>query len=160
HGRVYWSDTMQLSTYIPSYSEFLKEDAPAPSRVDESLMIGELYVPPESLTEFLEPARAVLRATGVEDIYGTIRAIQPDATTFLPWARQESACVVFNLRVRHDAAGIDRTVRAFRGLHDAAIALGGSFFFTYHRFATRPQIESCYPQFEEFLARKLRYDPD
>jgi FAD/FMN-containing dehydrogenase len=160
HGRVYWSDTMQLSTYVPSYGEFLKEDAPAPARVDESLMIGELYVAPDSLIEFLAAARSVLRDTGVEDIYGTIRAIQPDGTTFLPWARRESACIVFNLRVRHDAAGIDRTSRAFRGLHDAAIALGGSFFLTYHRFATRPQIEACYPQFEEFLARKLRYDPE
>ena len=25
HGRVYWSDTMQLSTYIPSYDQFVKE---------------------------------------------------------------------------------------------------------------------------------------
>jgi FAD/FMN-containing dehydrogenase len=162
HGRVYWSDTMQLSTYVPSYGEFLKADATVPSAAgaDESLMIGELYVAPDALLEFLAAARSVLRATGVEDIYGTIRSILADTTTFLPWARRDSACVVFNLRVRHDAAGIERTARAFRGLHDAAIAHGGSFFLTYHRFATRAQIEACYPRFEEFLARKRRYDPD
>jgi len=112
HGRVYWSDTMQLSTYIPSYDQFVKEvHAPVSTGAgfDESLMIGEQYVPPDALLDFLGDARRVLRDTGVEDIYGTIRTIQPDDVSFLVWARQHLACVIFNLRTRHDAAGIERT---------------------------------------------------
>jgi FAD/FMN-containing dehydrogenase len=159
HGRVYWSDTMQLSTYIPSYEQFIKSESGGGSGVEESLMIGELYVPPDVLIDFLAAARVVLRETGVEDIYGTIRSIQRDTTTFLPWARRDYACVIFNLRTRHDAAGIDRSARASRGLHDAAIALGGSFYLTYHRFATRAQLEACYPMFRRFLALKRQYDP-
>jgi FAD/FMN-containing dehydrogenase len=127
--------------------------------VNESLMIGELYVPPHCLLEFLGRARAVLRETGVEDIYGTIRTIQPDHISFLTWAREHFACVIFNLRTRHDAAGIDRTARAFRGLNDAAIGLGGSFYLTYHRWSTRRQIEAAYPQFAHFLELKRHYDP-
>ena len=126
----------------------------------ESLIIGEQFVPPDTLPEFLAAARRVLRSTGVEDIYGTIRAIQQDRTTFLPWARQDYACVIFNLRTPHDPAGIDRSARAFRGLNDAAIALGGSFYLTYHRFATRRQLEACYPNLRRFLQLKRQYDPD
>ena len=160
HGRVYWSDTMQLSTYIPTYDQVLRDSAATGQDVPESLMIGELYVPPESLIEFLAAARKVLRSTGVEDIYGTIRAIKKDETTFLPWARRDYACVIFNLRTRHDGAGVDRSARTFRGLHDAAIALGGSFYLTYHRWATREQVEACYPVFPRFLALKRQYDKD
>jgi FAD/FMN-containing dehydrogenase len=153
---------MQLSTYIPSYDQFLKDGAGGGGAVgtDESLIIGELYVPPDALVPFLSTARRVLRDTGVEDIYGTIRAILRDDTTFLPWARQDYACVIFNLRTRHDDPGIDRSARAFRGLHDAAIALGGSFYLTYHRFAMRAQVEACYPMFRHFLTLKRHYDPD
>ena len=88
-----------------------------------------------------------------------IRTIQPDDTSFLAWAKQHYACVIFNLRTRHDTAGIERTASAFRGLNDAAIRLGGSFYLTYHRWATRAQIEAAYPQFARFLELKRQYDP-
>ena len=101
----------------------------------------------------------MLRETGIEDIYGTIRLVGRERTTFLRWARSDYACVIFNLRTRHDGAGIERSARTFRKLHDAAIGLGGGFYLTYHRFATRRQVEACYPNFAEFLRVKRDYDP-
>jgi FAD/FMN-containing dehydrogenase len=157
HGRVYWSDEMQLSTYLPSYDQFVK-DLAAPG-APESLVIGELLVPPDALREFLARGRRVLRSTGAEDIYGTIRSILRDETSFLPWARADYACVIFNLRTRHDQAGIARTTRTFHALQAEAIALGGSFYLTYHRAADRAQIEACYPRFKQFLELKRQYDP-
>jgi FAD/FMN-containing dehydrogenase len=158
HGRVYWSDTMQLGTYIPSYAEFLAE-AGAAEGARESLVITELYVPPPKLIEFMGMAREALRETGVEDIYGTIRSIRKDATTFLPWAREDFACVIFNLRTVHDEAGVGRSRAAARRLIDAARSLGGSFYLTYHRWATREQLLACHPRLPEFLARKRELDP-
>ncbi|MGH9197282.1 MAG: hypothetical protein ACRD1T_16275, partial [Acidimicrobiia bacterium] len=40
-----------------------------------------------------------------------------------------------------------------------AVELGGSYYLTYHRFATRAQVEAAYPQFAEFLRLKRAYDP-
>jgi len=159
HGRIYWSDTMQLSTYIPSYAEFLAE-AQGRERPDASLMITELYVPPERLPAFMATARGVLRGLSVENIYGTIRAIRADTTSFLPWAQQDFACIIFNLRTIHDEDGIARTRNAARALIDAAADQGGSFFLTYHRWATRAQVERGHPRFAEFLAKKRTYDPE
>ena len=159
HGRVYWSDTMQLSTYIPSYAEFLA-DVRAGEGPDESLMITELYVPPDRLPAFMAAARRVLRESGVEDIYGTIRSIRADDTTLLRWAVQDFACIVFNLRTEHSEEGVARTSRAARELIDAAADEGGSFFLTYHRWATRAQLLRCHPAIETFLATKLEHDPD
>jgi FAD/FMN-containing dehydrogenase len=67
--------------------------------------------------------------------------------------------VIFNLRTLHTPGGIATTRHTFRRLHDAAIAEGGSFFLTYHRYATREQLEACYPMFERFLHLKRTYDP-
>jgi hypothetical protein len=46
-----------------------------------------------------------------------------------------------------------------RRLIDRAVALGGSYFLTYHRWAERAQVEACYPQMAEFLRLKKRHDP-
>ena len=48
---------------------------------------------------------------------------------------------------------------AFRRLIDLAIRYHGGYYLTYHRFATRTQVETCYPQFPEFLRLKRKYDP-
>ena len=164
HGRRYWSDTMQLSTYLPHYAAFLSAQAqndPASAEVvPETLVIGEHYVPHDRLDRYMAAASAVLRDQGVEVIYGTIRSILQDTTTFMPWAKQDFACIVFNLRTPHDACGKGRTAAAFRGLIDAALDLDGSFFLTYHRYATREQLLRAYPKLPDFLAAKRRFDPE
>jgi hypothetical protein len=150
-----------LSTYIPSYADFLDgaHAAGGAHPVKETLVIGEHYVPRERLLEFMQRARQVLRAFGTEVIYGTIRAIMRDTVSFLPWARDDFACVIFNLRTPHTAAGLARTADTFRALTDASSALGGSFFLTYHRHASVAQVAVCYPRFREWLMRKKSHDP-
>ncbi len=160
-GNHYWSDTMQLSTYIPSYADFLESARdPGADAVKETLVIGEHYVPRDRLLEFMQKAREVLRTFKTEVIYGTIRAIMRDTTSFLPWAREDFACVIFNLRTRHSDSGLRQTADTFRALIDASAALGGSFFLTYHRHATPAQIEACYPRVREWLRKKRAYDPE
>ncbi len=159
-GNVYWSDTMQLSTYIPSYADFLEGSRgnEVASAVKETLVIGEHYVPRDQLLVFMQRARKILRQFGTEVIYGTIRAIMRDTVSYLPWARGDFACVIFNLRTPHTAAGFQRTADTFRALIDASNSLGGSFFLTYHRYASAAQIEIAYPRFREWLDLKKRYD--
>jgi hypothetical protein len=104
-------------------------------------------------------AAADFRANGVDPIYGTVRLIRQDEETFLAWAREDYACVIFNLHVEHGAAGEAHAAAAFRRLIDMAIRRNGSFYLTYHRLATRAQIEACYPRFREFLRLKRAHDP-
>jgi FAD/FMN-containing dehydrogenase len=154
-GQIYWSDTHQLSVYLDDYHREL--DRALGHRGSE--VITELYVPRARLADFMAEAAADFRANGVDPIYGTVRLIRQDDETFLPWAREDYACVIFNLHVRHDAVGEAHAAKAFRRLIDMARSRGGSFYLTYHRHATRAQIEACYPRFREFLRLKRAYDP-
>ena len=158
HGRIYESDTHQLSVYLPDYH--LAIDQESCVEVPASEMIGELYVPPDRLVDFMGSAAHFLRGNGIPVIYGTIRLIQRDAESFLAWARQDSACVIFNLHTEHSENGIAQATAAFRGLIDLALDLGGSFYLTYHRWATRSQLERAYPVFPEFLRLKQVHDPE
>jgi hypothetical protein len=160
-GNHYWSDTHQLSTYLPNYADILAQGAEAApgGTVKETLVIGEHYVRPDRLLDFMQRARDIFRHVGSEVIYGTIRAIRRDTVSFMPWARDDFACVIFNVRTRHDEPGLARTGATFRALIDACAALGGSFFLTYHRHASLAQVEACHPRFGEFCRLKRRYDP-
>ncbi len=157
NGQIYWSDTHQLSVYLDDYHR--EVDALMGTAERGSEMITELYVPRENLTAFMEAARADFRINAVELIYGTIRLIEKDDESFMAWAKERYACVVFNLHVAHHEAGIETAKKDFRRLIDRAIEHGGSYYLTYHAWATRTQVESCYPQFKEFLGLKRRYDP-
>jgi len=156
-GQRYWSDTNQLSVYIDDYHAALDQALHAAHKGSE--MITELYVPRPALEAFLSAVRADFRQHKVLLVYGTIRLIEKDSESFLAWAREPWVCTVMNLHVDHTDDGIAKASADFRRLIDRAIAHGGSYFLTYHRWAERAQVEACYPQFAEFLRLKRRYDP-
>ena len=123
-------------------------------------MISELYVRRQDLPAFMASVRDDARLNDVNIIYGTIRLIERDDESVLAWAREPWACVVFNLHVDHSPSGIDKAQRDFRGLIARAIDFGGSYYLTYHRWATAEQVERCHPRMRDFLALKRVYDPD
>jgi FAD/FMN-containing dehydrogenase len=156
-GQIYWSDTHQLSVYLDDYH--LELDARLVSEAGGSEMITEVYVRRENLTAFMESVRADFRAGETDLIYGTIRLIEKDDESFMAWAKENYACVVFNLHVTHTREGIGKAQRDFRLLIERAIEHRGNYYLTYHRWATRAQVEKCYPQMQNFLRLKKRYDP-
>jgi FAD/FMN-containing dehydrogenase len=156
NGQTYWSDTNQLSAYLPDYAQKIREQIGGD---ESSLVITEIYVPRPDLPEFLAEAADLLRSNRTTVIYGTVRLIEKDNESFLAWAKQPYACIIFNLLTFHTPDGIEASARSFRGLIDLAIARGGSYYLTYHKFAKSEQVLACYPQFKQFLELKRKYDP-
>ena len=157
-GQIYWSDLSQIGGYFEDYHKRIDDRMNAPAPASE--MITEIYVPRDRLADFLNEAASNLRKSDSSTIYGTVRLINEDNESFLRWAKQDYACVIFNLHVVHTAAGIQTAANSFRMLIDLAIKRNGSFYLTYHRWATKQQLLACYPNFPEFLEKKLHYDPN
>jgi FAD/FMN-containing dehydrogenase len=151
-GQVYWSDTHQLAGNFDGY----RRDA---SKLRGTEMITEVYVRPENFVPFMAQARRDFIERDVDMTYGTIRFIEKDAETFLPWARERSVCIVCNLHVIHTDEGKQKAAEQFRRIIDRVIQFGGRYYLTYHRWATRPQVETCHPRFVDFLRLKRKYDP-
>ncbi len=157
-GQVYWSDTHQLSAYLDDYHAAL--DLRIGSAHPASEVITEIFVPRRTLVSFMEEAREDFRRHHTNVIYGTIRWIERDDESFLAWAREPWACVIFNLHTEHTPLGVEHSARAFRRLIAMAARRSGSYYLTYHRAATREQVESCYPKFVQFLRLKKKHDPE
>jgi FAD/FMN-containing dehydrogenase len=88
-----------------------------------------------------------------------VRLIERDDESYLAWARQDWACIIFNLHSDHDARSLERSADVFRALINLAIDNEGTYYLTYHRHATRGQVLACHPNFVGFLRAKRRYDP-
>ncbi len=157
NGQLYWSDEHQMSVYPDYYHRELDRKLRARHRATEA--ITEIYCERDALERFMADVRDDARRHQVNIIYGTIRLIEQDRESFLAWAKKSYACVIFNLHVTHTPDGKRHAADAFRRLIDIGIRHGGSYFPTYHKHATRKQVETCYPQFPEFLKLKRKYDP-
>ena len=152
NGQLYWSDRHQLSGNFQSY----RDGWDTKTSTD---MITELYVPPRNFLAFMAAMQRDFVEHQCDLTYGTIRFIEPDRETFLRWATERLVCVICNLHVQHTPEGEAKAAKDFRRLIDRASEFGGRYYLTYHRWATRTQVEACYPQFVEFLKLKRKYDP-
>jgi FAD/FMN-containing dehydrogenase len=156
-GQLYYSDAHQLADYTDGYHRALDERLGSTDAATE--MITEIYVPRDRLGDFMAAVAEDFRTHDVSLIYGTIRLVERDEESFLAWAKEPWACIIFNLCTVHTPAGLERSAAAFRSLIDRGLERGGKFYLTYHRWATREQVEASYPQLPEFLRQKRRHDP-
>lgn len=156
-GQIYWADSQLSAAYVDNYHADL--DRATHAKVPGTEMITEIYVNRPDLPTFMQEARGLLRERRANVIYGTVRVIEKDDETFLVWARDRYACVIFNLHIDHTPEAIDQAAETFRQLIDLGIAHDGSYYLTYHRWARQDQVERCYPQMRQFLALKRQHDP-
>ena len=156
-GQIYGSDEHQFSPYLPEAGQTLARklgwSTPA------SLMISELYVPRDRFGNFMSAARRAVLETGANVVYGTVRLIEAEDESILRWAKQDYACIIFNLLVEHSSQGIDSAKGQFRSLIDCALDEDGCYYLTYHRWARKDQIERAYPEIRQFIDLKAQYDP-
>ena len=151
----------QLCTYMPTYAEFLAEAHASPRRAGGQGNAGHRRA--------LRPARHADRLHGPRARHsarsrhrGHLRHDPRDP----PRHGLVPAVGEGRLRLRHlqhpdpaYRAGLQRTADTFRALIDASAALGGSFFLTYHRYASAAQVAACYPRFAQFLRRRSATTP-
>jgi FAD/FMN-containing dehydrogenase len=157
NGQLYWSDLHQLSFYPEHYHLLIDQKMHAKQPGSE--MITEINVPRDQISDFLAEVREDFRKNKVELIYGTVRLIEKDDESFLPWAKQAYACTIFNLHATHTPVALQNSAEAFRRLIDIAIRRKGTYYLTYHRHARKDQVLACYPNFPDFLSLKRKYDP-
>ena len=157
-GQIYWADSQLSAAYVDNYHKDV--DRAMQAKVPATEMITEIYVRRPEFAPFMAEARDLLRERRADVVYGTVRLIEKDEESFLTWAKERYACVIFNLHVEHTPEAIDGAAETFRDLIDLGMKHGGSYYLTYHRWARKDQVEACYPQMRAFLALKRKYDPD
>jgi FAD/FMN-containing dehydrogenase len=111
------------------------------------------------LWEFLQAARTLIGAGGVELLNVTVRDVHRDTRSVLAYARQDVFGLVMNFRQERTAAADGRMRELTRALIDAADRVDGTFYLPYRLHATAAQLRRAYPAWTAVMAAKARLDP-
>ena len=158
NGQVTWSDEAQMSVYQENYHRTLEKRYAATNRASE--VITELCCPREALEPFIADVREYVKRDQVEIIQGSLRVVEQDQESFLPWASKPYACTTLQVHIEHSTRGSIRAGDAFRRLLNIALKHNGGYNLAFHRHALRQQLDYCYPKFREFLQLKRKYDKE
>ena len=151
----------KTSSGIASRNRLLNEPVanladPDRSRTD---ILHEYFLPAEGLETFLAACRTIIPASRQDLLNVTLRYVAEDRTSVLAYARGTRVAAVMLFSQRMTRADDEDMAAMTRGLIDAALDAGGSFYLPYRLHARRDQVARAYPRLEEFVTRKRQVDP-
>lgn len=122
-------------------------------------ILHEYFVAPERFADFLVACREIIPPSGQDLLNVTLRHLEADTTSVLPFAPQARIAAVM-LFPQPMTAEAEESMRAMTvKLIDRVIALGGSYYLPYRLHARGDQLRTAYPRIEEFVTKKRAYDP-
>ena len=152
---IFRGNPVEWRNYEASYD--VSELEPT-SRVRDTYVLQEYFVPVDSIMAFMPRMRRILQAHDVNAVNVSIRHALPDPGTYLAWAPNEVFAFVLYYKQRTDPDARREVARWTRELIDAAIASGGRYYLPYQPVATRAQFTAAYPRAAELFAVKQRVD--
>ncbi len=142
--------------YEASYD--VSELEPA-SRLSDTYVLQEYFVPADSLPVFVPRMGAILRAHHVNVVNISVRHALPDPGTYLAWAPDEVFAYVLYYRQHTDPEAQREVGRWTRELVETAVRAGGRYYLPYQPHATRDQFHRAYPRATELFRTKQQVDP-
>ena len=126
---------------------------------DTKVILQEYFIPPNQLQPFLDTLKLWMKKhNDFELINGTIRWVNADHDSLLPYAPQDSFAVALSMNLPDTPAADKAMTQASRELIDATFKLGGRYYLPHALYATRSQLNRAYPEFDRLLTAKRRWD--
>ena len=127
-----------------------------PDRVD---ILHEYFVSPDRFPDFLEVCRAVIPGSFQEFLNVTLRFIDTDPDSWLPYAPVPRISAVMSFSQEMTQRAEADMARMTRALIDGITGIGGTYYLPYRPHATVEQLTRAYPRAAEFAAAKRVLDP-
>jgi FAD/FMN-containing dehydrogenase len=130
-----------------------------PSRYFSTYLLQEYFIPVAAFFDFHQALCAIIKRNAINLLNVSIRHAPSDSQSTLSWARSEVFSFVLYYKQRNSDAADLSAQRWTRGLIDAALKLGGTYYLPYRLHASLEQFERAYPGVHQFRAIKARIDP-
>ena len=122
-------------------------------------ILQEYFIPRERMPAFVDGLRVIVRETGANLLNVTVRIVEKDDITALPYAKEDMFAFVlyFNQRLNEqDSKVLQRTTS---DLIDLALGLDGRFYLPYQLSYSPEQLHKAYPEIASFFSTKKKVDP-
>ncbi len=128
--------------------------------VPTTYVLNEYFIPVEKLNDFMDALRTIISKYHVKLLNCSIRHVEKNTESILTYAPQDMFAFVLYINMLNTPSGQEYSGLWARELIDTAINLGGTYYLPYQLHATQDQIKRAYPQLDEFVVLKKKYDPD
>jgi FAD/FMN-containing dehydrogenase len=153
--------TVQKEACLVSRNEEMNDSmAYLQNRLNDTDILQEYFVPRDRMPEFVDGLRSIVQRDGSNLLNVTIRSVEKDNVTALPYAKHDMFAFVlyFNQKLNTHQSEILRKTTTH--LVDLAISLGGTYYLPYQLYYSPEQLHRAYPEIDAFFAAKKQYDPD
>jgi FAD/FMN-containing dehydrogenase len=129
------------------------------NRLADTDILQEYFIPYDHMPEFVDGLRDVVLRDQTNLLNVTIRTVHRDSDTALPYAKENMFAFVLYFNVKFNERDNESLQKTTRDLIDVAYRAGGTYYLPYQLLYSKEQLQKCYPEIDEFLAAKKRFDP-
>jgi FAD/FMN-containing dehydrogenase len=130
------------------------------NRLADTDILQEYFLPAAQVPAFIAGLRQTIDRTGANLLNVTMRLVQADRVTALPYAPEDRVALVLYFNQSLDTADAGHLETATRNLIDLSNSLDGRFYLPYQLYYSAEQLRAAYPEARAFFAAKRIYDPD
>jgi FAD/FMN-containing dehydrogenase len=129
------------------------------NRLKDTDILQEYFVRPERMPEFIDGLREIVRGNGANLINITIRIVEKDEISFLPYAKEDMLAFVLYFNQKLNKKDSEKLKATTTQLIDLISELEGTYYLPYQLYYSKAQLEKVYPQINSFFELKEKYDP-
>ncbi len=129
------------------------------NKLKDTDILQEYFIPHANMPEFVDGLRAAVKKSGANLLNVTLRIVEKDEVTALPYATENMFGFVLYFNQKLNETDSKLLQKTTADLIDLATHLGGRFYLPYQLSYSREQLHKAYPEIATFFSTKKTYDP-
>lgn len=153
--------TVQKEACLVSRNEEMNDSmAYLRNRLHDTDILQEYFIPRDQMPQFVDGLRSIVERNGSNLLNVTIRSVERDEVTALPYAKQDMFAFVLYFNQKLNAQQSETLRKTTVDLVDLTTGLHGTFYLPYQLYYSGEQLRRAYPEIDAFFTAKKRSDPD
>jgi len=122
--------------------------------------LQEFFVPIDEYPSYVQDIKTFLKKDDINLLNFTIRYVSKDDTSMLSYAKTDMVALVALFNHGKQKQEVENAQKSIRKMIDITLKHNGTFYLPYYPYATKKQLLEAYPNFDEFVKEKEKYDPN
>jgi FAD/FMN-containing dehydrogenase/glycerophosphoryl diester phosphodiesterase len=123
-------------------------------------ILHEYFIPKKHVSQFIQKLKVHVIAHNINILNVTIREVKKDATSSLPYAKQDVYGLVCLFSQGQTPEDEEKMKRFTQAVIEDALTVNGTFYLPYRLHYTPEQLLSAYPEIKSWINLKKKYDPN
>ncbi|MDN3017138.1 FAD-binding oxidoreductase [Paenibacillus sp. BSR1-1] len=122
--------------------------------------LQEFFIPIDEYPSYVKDMKEFLKKDDINLLNFTIRYVSKDDSSRLSYAKTDMIALVALFNHGKQKQDMEKAQQAIQEMIDITLRHNGTFYLPYYPYASKKQLLEAYPNFNEFVKEKEKYDPN